>query len=83
MTKTNLLVVAGIVFLATACKENSPVLPIHTVTEESTTGPVLIVPLDDSVYVNKGKGKPDKGRPEVPGPLYHVDVMPEKIVVEK
>lgn len=81
MTKISLLVVAGLLLLATACKENSPVVPVHTASQESTSEPVLIVPLDDSVYVNKGK--PDKVKHEVPGTLYHVDVMPEEIVVEK
>ncbi|MFD2934827.1 hypothetical protein [Spirosoma flavum] len=83
MTKVNLLVVAGLLLLATACTENAPVVPIHMATEESTSVPVLVIPLDDSVYVNKGKGKPDKRKPEVFGSLYHVDIMPEKIVEEQ
>ena len=81
MTKMNLLVVAGLLLLATACKENSPVVPVHAASQETSSEPVLIVPLDDSVYVNKGR--PHKAKPEVPSPLYHVDVMPEEVVVEK
>lgn len=83
MTKINVLVVAGLLLLATACKENSPVVPVQAASKETTSEPILIVPLDDSVYVNKGKNRTDKVKPEVPGPLYHVDVMPEEIVVEK
>lgn len=83
MTKLNVVVVAGLLLLATACKENSPVVPIHTTTEESTSGPVLVTPEDDSVYVDKGKPRPDKTKPQVPGSLHHVDVMPEVIVEEK
>ncbi|GAB3809532.1 hypothetical protein GCM10028819_51580 [Spirosoma humi] len=83
MAKVNVLVVAGLLLLATACKENSPVVPVQAASQETSSEPVLIVPLDDSVYVNKGKGRPDKVKHEVPGPLYHVDVMPEEIVIEK
>ena len=83
MTKMNLLVVAGLLLLATACKENSPVVPVQATSQETSSEPVLIVSLDDSVYVNKGKDRPHKAKPEVPSPLYHVDVMPEEIVVEK
>ncbi|GAB3782251.1 hypothetical protein GCM10028818_37720 [Spirosoma horti] len=83
MTKMNLLVVAGLLLLATACRESSPVMPVHTASQESTSEPVLIVPLDDSVHVNKGKGRPVKVNPEVPGSLRHADVMPIEVVEDK
>ncbi|WP_148562524.1 hypothetical protein [Spirosoma radiotolerans] len=79
----NLVVAAGLLLLATACKESSPVSPAHILSEGSPPVPELIIPLNDSVYVDKGKGKPIKEKPEVPGSLRHVDVMPKEVIDEK
>lgn len=76
-----MLVVAGLLLLTTACQE-TPVVPSHTVYEESSPAPELIIPLNDSVYV-KGKGKPVRMKPEPPVAVPHADVMPLEMVQEK
>lgn len=79
MKKKNLLVAAGLVFLAAACKEDYPVIPVRGETEVTSTKPVLIIPYDDSGNGNDGKGKPVRLKPEVPNSKYRGDVMPKVI----
>lgn len=61
MNKTSLLVAAGLVILATACKENNIVKPaalapstnVNTITDN-----IEGIFTDDSIYVNIGSRKP-------------------------
>lgn len=78
MKTKNLLLAAGVLFLASACKENNPVQPAPVVTPIRNTAnqvPELIT-TDDSVYVNVGKGRPVKGKPTPPQPTNKSDGLP-------
>lgn len=83
MAKNNVLVAASLLLLATACKENNPVVPARGFIEVSSQEPVLLIPLNDSVYVHTGISKPVKANQGVPGSAYHLGVMPEEVFGDK
>ena len=76
MDRKNVLVAAGLLFLATACNEEHSVIPVRRETEVTSPKPVLVIPLDDSENADDSKGKPVKARPEVPSSAYYKAVMP-------
>jgi hypothetical protein len=61
MSTKQLMVAAGLILLATACKENDTVKPSNVAPAVSSPTQVVdeIVD-DDSVYTTEGKGKPVK-----------------------
>ncbi|GEM_PF-6189645 len=68
MNKKNLLVAAGLLFLATACKENKVIVPASPTVQKETPAPKLQGDVLDDV-VDSPKGKPAKMKdltPEVP-----------------
>ena len=77
MNKKNLLVATGLVLLATACKEDYPVMPVRGETEVTNPKPVLVIPFDDLGTGNDGNGKPVQAKPEVPSSTYNKAVMPK------
>lgn len=74
MNKKNLLVAAGLLFLATACKENEVIVPASTTVQKETPAPKLQGDIPDDV-VDTPKGKPAKIRdltPENPYQAYPI-----------
>ncbi|PRY39269.1 hypothetical protein CLV58_108159 [Spirosoma oryzae] len=71
MTTKNLLVAAGLLFLATACKESNTIAPASTTVQKESPAPKLQGdPLDDTI--DNPKGKPARIRdltPERPSPI--------------
>lgn len=71
MTTKNLLVAAGLLFLATACKESNTIAPSSTTVQKESPAPKLQGdPLDDTI--DNPKGKPARIRdltPERPSPI--------------
>ncbi|QJD81046.1 hypothetical protein [Spirosoma rhododendri] len=73
MNKKNILVAAGLLFLATACKENKVIVPTSPTVQKETPAPKLQGDVLDDDVVDTPKGKPAKVKdltPEKPYEAY-------------
>lgn len=75
MTTKNLLVVTGLLFLATACKESATIAPASTTVQKESPAPKLQGdPFDDTV--DNTKGKPARVKDLTPEKPYPVSENP-------